>query len=182
MPLHRPYIRKDVRAEVEAKSNKNEDGNYLDANTGKVIEGKYDLGHVAGHEFRKERAIAEKEGLTQGEFNDKMNDPELYQIEDPHSNRSHIFEAKDPQMPFEAADFEDSSDWNKSGSSSMGVSAIDGNNDESMEGMTDGGAANGMPCDSGAGDDGGKENSISTESASTGESANEHKGYCGIGL
>ena len=43
---------------------------------------------------RTEKAKAQKEGLTQKEFNDRMNDPNLYQIEDPHSNRSHKFEAK----------------------------------------------------------------------------------------
>ena len=91
--LHRPYIRSDVRAEVEARAAKNEQGQFLDANTGKLIEGQYDLGHKAGHEFRTEQALAEQEGLTQAEFNDKMNNPDLYQIEDPSSNRSHQFEA-----------------------------------------------------------------------------------------
>ena len=58
------------------------------------IESKYDLGHKYGKEFRTEKAKAQKEGLTQKEFNDRINDPNLYQIEDPHSNRSHKFEAK----------------------------------------------------------------------------------------
>lgn len=91
--LHRPYIRSEVRAEVEARAEKNVQGQFLDANTGKPIEGQYDLGHKAGHEFRTEQALAEQEGLTQAEFNDKMNNPDLYQIEDPSSNRSHQFEA-----------------------------------------------------------------------------------------
>ena len=90
--LHRPYIRQAVRKEVEERAPKNEEGQYLDANTGKPIEGSYDLGHVRGHEFRTEKAIAEKEGLTQAQFNDKMNNPDLYQIEDPSTNRSHIYE------------------------------------------------------------------------------------------
>lgn len=93
--LHRPYIRSEVRAEVEARAARNEQGQFLDANTGKPIEGKYDLGHKAGHEFRTEQALAEQEGLTQEEFNDKMNDPDLYQIEDPSMNRSHRFEASE---------------------------------------------------------------------------------------
>lgn len=90
--LHRPYIRSEVRAEVEARAEKNEKGQFLDANTKQPIGGKYDLGHKAGHEFRTEQAKAEKEGLTQEQFNDKMNNPDLYQIEDPSSNRSHQFE------------------------------------------------------------------------------------------
>ena len=45
--------------------------------------------------FRREKAKAEVEGLTQKEFNDRMNNPDLYQLEDPSSNRSHRFEMKD---------------------------------------------------------------------------------------
>ena len=96
--LHRPYIRSEVRAEVEARAEKNEKGQFLDANTKQPIEGKYDLGHKTGHEFRTEQAKAEKEGLTQQQFNDKMNNPDLYQIEDPSTNRSHQFEAKEESM------------------------------------------------------------------------------------
>lgn len=95
MGLHRPYIRKDVRAEVEGNAQKNENGQFLDVNTGKAIDGPYDLGHKPGHEFRTEKAKAEQEGITQKQFNDRMNDPSLYQIEDPSSNRSHQFEMKD---------------------------------------------------------------------------------------
>lgn len=95
MALYRPYIRREVRQEVENRAQKNEKGQFLDANTGKAIEGKYDLGHKPGHEFRKEVAEAEHQGLTQKEFNQKMNNPDLYQIEDPSSNRSHFFEEKE---------------------------------------------------------------------------------------
>ena len=95
MGLYRPRIRNDVRAEVEARAQKNEEGQYLDANTGKPIEGKYDLGHKPGHEHRREVAKAEEEGLTQQEFNDRMNNPDLYQVEDPSSNRSHAHEMPD---------------------------------------------------------------------------------------
>lgn len=95
MGLHRPYIRQDVREEVERRAQKNENGQFLDANTGKPIEGKYDLGHKAGHEFYREAERAESEGLTQEEFNEQMNNPDLYQIEDPHENRSHAHEMTD---------------------------------------------------------------------------------------
>ncbi len=96
---HRPYIRKEVREEVENRAEKNEKGQFLDANTGKAIEGKYDLGHKAGHEHWREAEKAEKEGLTQEQFNDRMNNPDFYQIEDPHENRSHAHE-----MPKEKTD------------------------------------------------------------------------------
>lgn len=103
MALHRPYIRGDVRAEVESRALRNEEGQFLDANTGLPIEGNYDLGHKAGHEFRTEQAKAEKEGLTQEQFNDRMNNPDLYQIESPSSNRSHKFEAKNNSFELESS-------------------------------------------------------------------------------
>lgn len=92
MGLHRPYIRQDVREIVEERAEKNEKGQFLDANTHEPIEGQYDLGHVAGHEHWREVERAEAEGLSQEEFNDRMNNPDFYQIEDPHENRSHAHE------------------------------------------------------------------------------------------
>lgn len=92
MALHRPYIRQEVREEVERRAEKNEKGQFLDANTHEPIEGQYDLGHKAGHEHWREVEQAEKEGLTQEEFNERMNNPDYYQIEDPHENRSHSHE------------------------------------------------------------------------------------------
>ena len=92
MGLNRPYIRKDVREEVERRAAKNEKGQFLDANTGKPIEGQYDLGHKPGFEHRREVAKAEEEGLSQEEFSDRMNNADYYQIEDPHENRSHAHE------------------------------------------------------------------------------------------
>ncbi len=90
--LHRPYIRQEVRQEVENRAQKNSKGQFLDANTHKPIDGKYDLGHKPGHEFWREAEKAEKEGLTQEQFNNRMNNPELYHIESPHENRSHSHE------------------------------------------------------------------------------------------
>ena len=91
MPLHRPYIRQDVREEVERRAEKNEEGKFLDANH-EPIEGPYDLGHKAGYEHWREAEKAEQEGLTQEEFNERMNNPDYFQIEDPHENRSHTHE------------------------------------------------------------------------------------------
>jgi hypothetical protein len=41
------------------------------------------------------RDWAERKGMTQKEFNDMMNNPNIYQIEEPISNMSHQFEAPD---------------------------------------------------------------------------------------
>ena len=92
MGLNRPYIRKAVRAEVERRAEKNEKGQFLDANTGRPVSGKYDLGHIAGHEHHREVRKAEEKGLPQAAFNDLMNNAKLYQIEDPKENRSHAHE------------------------------------------------------------------------------------------
>ena len=59
MGLHRPYIRKEVRAEVERRAEKNDKGQFLDANTHEPIEGQYDLGHVSGHEHWREGLLSE---------------------------------------------------------------------------------------------------------------------------
>lgn len=90
--LHRPYIRREVRQKVESRAQKNDKGQFLDANTHKPIDGKYDLGHKPGHEFWREAEKAEKQGLTQEQFNNRMNNPDLYHIESPHENRSHSHE------------------------------------------------------------------------------------------
>lgn len=90
--LHRPYLRKSVRQKVMDHAPKNEKGQFLDPNTGKPIEGKINYGHKYGHEYWREAEKAEKEGLTQKEFNDRMNNPKILQIEDEGSNKSHAFE------------------------------------------------------------------------------------------
>jgi len=92
--LRRPYIRKDVRQEVERRAPRAQDGRPIDPNTNKPIDGKPDLGHKTGNEHRTEAASAKAEGLTQKQFNDRMNNPDKYQLEDPSSNRSHRFEKK----------------------------------------------------------------------------------------
>ena len=92
--LHRPYIRKSTRQAVEQAAMKAPDGRFLDANTKLPINGKYDLGHVYGHEFWRERDRAMSLGWSQKQFNDYMNNPSFYQIEDPRINRSHVFEMK----------------------------------------------------------------------------------------
>jgi hypothetical protein len=90
--LNRPYIRDAVCDQVEANAPRAADGRPIDPNTRMPIDGKPDLGHKPGHEFWREKAKAEAEGSTQKEFNDRMNDPNLYQLEDPKSNRSHRYE------------------------------------------------------------------------------------------
>jgi RHS repeat-associated protein len=90
--LRRPYIRVGTREKVEADAPRTSDGRAIDPNTGNPIDGKPDMGHKPGREFRKEKAKAEAQGMSQKEFNDQQNDPDIYQLEDRSSNRSRKFE------------------------------------------------------------------------------------------
>src|ERR1035438_3425500 len=90
--LQRPYIRNATRQAVEDAAPRTADGLPIDPNTLQPIEGTPDLGHKPGNEFWREKPQAEAEGLTQKQFNDRMNDPSKYQLEDPSSNRSHKYE------------------------------------------------------------------------------------------
>ena len=99
MKLHRPYVRKSTRQAVEdmAKEKKlynEETKQFLDYETREPIEGKYHLGHKYGCENARAIRWAEEHGLTQKEFNDLMNNPNLYQIEKDKYNMSHEREMK----------------------------------------------------------------------------------------
>jgi RHS repeat-associated protein len=95
--LYRPYIRQSVRQAVEGAAPRTADGRFIDPNTGRPIDGKPDLGHKPGNEFWREKEKAEGEGLTQKQFNDRMNKSGKYQLEDAKSNRSHKYEQKQPE-------------------------------------------------------------------------------------
>ena len=61
--LRRPYIRNSTRDVVESRAPRDATGRPLDPNTGKPIEGRPDLGHKTGSEFRREKARANAEGV-----------------------------------------------------------------------------------------------------------------------
>lgn len=109
--LHRAYIRKSTRADIERITDKKQwefkqdkrnytkeypervrSGRLRDANTGREIRGKVDIGHKSGYEERVMRECAERMHLSQKDYNDLMNNSKLYQFEDHRSNRSHKFE------------------------------------------------------------------------------------------
>lgn len=99
MKLHRPYVRKSTREKIQAQAEKDglynkETGQYLDYYSKEPIEGKPHLGHKYGCENARAIRWAEEQGLTQKDFNDLMNNPDLYQYEDPASNMSHEHEMK----------------------------------------------------------------------------------------
>lgn len=91
---YRPSLRATTKEEVREAAPKNSDGDFIDPNTGQVVpSGAADIGHKPGHEWRCIKDKALTQAWTVQEFLDYINDPELYQIEDPVSNRSHQYEA-----------------------------------------------------------------------------------------
>jgi RHS repeat-associated protein len=95
--LHRPYLRKETKKAIEAVAERARNGQFLDANTGEIIEGTFHYGHRFGYEHRRLVREAHARGMTQREFNDWVNShPEWFQIESPVNNLSHRFEKPGP--------------------------------------------------------------------------------------
>jgi RHS repeat-associated protein len=92
--LHRPYVRNWLRQQIERTTEKAPDGRFIDPDTRAPMDPPYDLGHTYGHENWREIEKAEEEGLTQRQFNDRMNNPDYYRMQNRQDNRSHRFEMK----------------------------------------------------------------------------------------
>ena len=91
---NRVKLRKGVKEQIKADAPKTKSGDYIDPNTGQTIpkEGPFDYGHKPGHEWRTRKQMHRERGSTRKEVIEMENDPSLYQIEDPSSNRSHKYE------------------------------------------------------------------------------------------
>ena len=85
-----------TKAQIRDAAPKTKDGDFIEPNTGQIVprEGPFHYGHKPGHEWRCIKAKAARLGWTDQELNDYVNNPDLYQIEDPASNMSHKYEAK----------------------------------------------------------------------------------------
>jgi hypothetical protein len=92
----RVKLRKNTRAKIETNQPRNADGQMIDPNTGDPLKpGEIDVGHKPGQEWRKRKEMHTEKGSTRKEVLDAENDPDLYQLEDRSSNRSHKHEQKD---------------------------------------------------------------------------------------
>ncbi|MHB9124265.1 MAG: GH-E family nuclease, partial [Thermoanaerobaculia bacterium] len=92
VPLRRPHLRAETRRAILARADV-VDGRFRDANTFKVITGKYHIGHVPNREHRRLVREARAKGMNQAEFNDWVNaHPEWFQVEDVYENLSHRHE------------------------------------------------------------------------------------------
>lgn len=91
----RVKLRDSTRAEIERRTPKNANGDFIDENTGKAIpKDRIDVGHKPGYEWRCTQKKAREEGWTRKQVIEYENDPSHYQIEDRSSNRSHRYESK----------------------------------------------------------------------------------------
>lgn len=93
----RVYLRKETRRRIQENAPKTPDGDFIDPNTGKIIpkDGPFDYGHKPGQEWHRRKKMHQERGSTRKEVREAENNPDLYQIEDPASNRSRKFENKD---------------------------------------------------------------------------------------
>jgi len=91
--LHRPKLRKGTKEAIDAKAPRAKDGRFVDEVDGVPTDHPV-YGHKHGHENWREIEKAEAQGLSQKELNDRMNNPDLYQIEDKTKNGNHSREMK----------------------------------------------------------------------------------------
>jgi hypothetical protein len=93
---NRVKLRKGVKQDVLNNAPKTKNGDFIDPNTGQVIpkNGPYDIGHKRGQEWRRRKNMHQQKGSTRKQVLDEENNPNLYQVEDPKSNRSHKHEKK----------------------------------------------------------------------------------------
>jgi hypothetical protein len=91
--LRRPYLRQATRQKIEEAAKKTPEGKFISAANKKVIEGEFHYGHISGREHRRLVTEAQRQGMTQAQFDDWVNShPEWFRIEDPQSNLSHRYE------------------------------------------------------------------------------------------
>lgn len=92
--LHRVAPNKKTTQGIKFETNSK--GQILDANTKEVLEpGKMDRGHKYGFEERAMQRCAEKCHMSQKDYRNMMQNPQLYQWESSYNNRSGKFECKD---------------------------------------------------------------------------------------
>ena len=90
----RVKLRQSVKEQLLERQPRNIEGQIIDPNNGKVIEGNYDIGHKPGHEWRNNKIEYEKQGFTYKQVIEAENNPVNYHLEAPGSNKSHKYEKK----------------------------------------------------------------------------------------
>ena len=92
--VNRVYLRSSTRQSIQDGAPKTAGGDFIDPNTGQIIPkgGPFDYGHRPGFEWWRTQQLAGERGWTRQQVIEWENDPSHYQIENPSSNRSHLYE------------------------------------------------------------------------------------------
>ena len=94
-PTKRVTLRKDVKQKIQDNQPRNDKGQMIDPNTNLPLDPKKtDIGHIPGEEWKKRKKMHQDKGSTRKDVIIKENNPDLYQLEDRSSNRSHKHEKK----------------------------------------------------------------------------------------
>lgn len=89
----RKQTKEDIQQQMHDQGLTTPDGDYIDPNTQKVVpkDGPFDYGHRPDYTWWETQERAREEGWTRQQIIEYENDPTHYQIEDPSSNRSNLF-------------------------------------------------------------------------------------------
>ena len=86
MPFVFIHYKKNILSQYELVS----DNVLLHKETGEIVNGPFDIGHIPGGEHRRSEEAAKQLGLTRQEFNDYVNSrPNIFRLENRSENCSH---------------------------------------------------------------------------------------------
>ncbi|MEO8378866.1 MAG: RHS repeat-associated core domain-containing protein, partial [Acidobacteriota bacterium] len=91
----RPKMRQGTRQTVLNRAPKTATGDYLDPNNPSLIipqEGPFDLGHIPGTEWWRTQEWARTQNRSREDVIVNQDNPKIFRVEDPSSNRSHRHE------------------------------------------------------------------------------------------
>ena len=86
----RPTLRVETKKNILSQYEQVSDNVFLHKETGEIVNGPFDIGHIPGWEHRRLEEAAKQLGLTRQEFNDYVNArPQNFRLENRSENRSH---------------------------------------------------------------------------------------------
>ena len=86
----RPTLRVETKKNILSQYEQVSDNVFLHKETGDIVNGPFDIGHIPGWEHRRLEEAAKQLGLTRQEFNDYVNSrPNIFRLENRSENRSH---------------------------------------------------------------------------------------------
>ena len=86
----RPTLRVETKKNILSQYEQVSDNVFLHKETGEIVNGPFDIGHIPGREHRRLEEAAKQLGLTRQEFNDYVNSrPNIFRLENRSENRSH---------------------------------------------------------------------------------------------